>query len=79
MLGFRHWNGRWRLNEVSRLEEDDGKISRIRCYCWSPDTLRFIGEELNLPVLTDAEGLVEALQKLVGSTRPSPTGGYRSP
>ncbi len=79
VLGFRHWNGRWRLNEVSRLEENDGKISRIRCYCWSPDTLRFIGEELNLPVLTDAEGLTEAVQKLVGSTRPSPTGGYRSP
>ncbi len=79
VLGSRYWNGRWRLNEVSRLEEDDGKISRIRCYCWSPDTLRCIGEALNLPVLTDAEGLVEALQQLLGSTRPSPTGGYRSP
>lgn len=79
VLGFRHWRGRWRLNEVHRLEESDGKISRIRCYCWSPDTLRFIAEQLNQPVLTDAEGLAEALQQLLGSARPSPTGGYRSP
>ncbi len=79
VLGFRHWNGRWRLNEVSRLEEDEGRISRIRCYCWSPDTLRFLGEELKLPVLTDAEGLDEALRKLMGTRRPLTTGGYRSP
>jgi RNA polymerase sigma-70 factor (ECF subfamily) len=79
VLGFRHWNGQWRLNEVSRLEEDEGKISRIRCYCWSPDTLRFIGQQLGLPVLTDAEGLIEAVQKLTGSSRPPTTGGYRSP
>ncbi len=79
VLGSRHWYGQWRLNDICRLEEDEGKISRIRCYCWSPDTLRFIGQELGLPVLTDAEGLAEAVQKLVGATRPSPTGGYRNP
>ena len=79
VLGLRHWNGQWRLNEVSRLEEDEGKISRIRCYCLSHDTLRHIGEQLNLPVLTDAEGLVEAVMKLTGSTKPPTTGGYRSP
>jgi RNA polymerase sigma-70 factor (ECF subfamily) len=79
VLGLRHWNGRWRLNEVSRLEEDEGRISRIRCYCWSPDTLRFLGQELDLPVLTDAEGLAEAVMELTGAKRPLATGGYRSP
>lgn len=79
ILGYRFWNEWWRFNEVSRLEEIDGKVSKIRCYCWSPDTLRFIGEELNIAVLTDAEGLADALQKLIGTSKPSPTGGYRSP
>jgi RNA polymerase sigma-70 factor (ECF subfamily) len=79
VLGLRHWKGRWRLNEVSRLQEDAGRISRIRCYCWSPDTLRFLGQELDLPVLTDAEGLAEAVMELTGAKRPLTTGGYRSP
>jgi RNA polymerase sigma-70 factor (ECF subfamily) len=79
VLGLRHWKGHWRLNEVSRLQEDAGRISRIRCYCWSPDTLRFLGQELDLPVLTDAEGLAEAVMELTGAKRPLTTGGYRSP
>ena len=79
VLGYRFWNDRWRLNEVQRLEEADGRITRIRGYCWTPDTLRFIAGALNLPVLTDAEGLAEAVQKWVGARGPSPTGGYRSP
>ena len=79
ILGFRFWDQRWRLNEVHRLEEEDGKVSRIRCYCWSPDTLRFIGSELGHPVLADAEGLAEAMQELMGRSEPSTTGGYRSP
>ena len=79
ILGFRFWDQGWRLNEVHRLEEEDGKVSRIRCYCWSPDTLRFIGSELGHPVLADAEGLAEAMQELMGRSEPSTTGGYRSP
>jgi hypothetical protein len=34
------------LNEVHRLEEQDGKIVHIRCYCFCPDTLRVLGEHL---------------------------------
>ena len=45
VLGFRTIDGEEGLNEVHRLEVDDDNISRIRCYCWCPDTLRAIGKE----------------------------------
>jgi hypothetical protein len=36
------------MNEVHRLEEIDGRIARIRCYCFCPDTLRTLGEHLGI-------------------------------
>jgi hypothetical protein len=51
VLGFRTLDGMEGINEVHRLDVSDGKIARIRCYCFCPDTLRAIGEALGLPVL----------------------------
>jgi RNA polymerase sigma-70 factor (ECF subfamily) len=51
VLGFRTLDGVEGINEVHRLEVSDGKIARIRCYCFCPDTLRAIGEALGLPAL----------------------------
>ena len=38
----------------SRLEELDGKVARIRCYCFCPDTLRMLGQHLGHPALGKA-------------------------
>lgn len=51
VLGFRTLNGIEGINEIHRVEALDGKITRIRCYCFCPDTLRAIGDELGLPAL----------------------------
>lgn len=51
VLGFRTLDGAEGINEVHRLEVSDGKIARIRCYCFCPDTLRALGAELGLPAL----------------------------
>jgi RNA polymerase sigma-70 factor (ECF subfamily) len=50
-LGFRTLDGVEGLNEVHRLEETDGVVTRIRCYCFCPDTLRLVGEHLGIPAL----------------------------
>jgi RNA polymerase sigma-70 factor (ECF subfamily) len=50
-LGFRTLDGAEGLNEVHRLEVLEGRVARIRCYCFCPDTLRAVGEELGLPAL----------------------------
>jgi RNA polymerase sigma-70 factor, ECF subfamily len=51
VLGFRTLDGAEGINEVHRIEVSDGKIARIRCYCFCPDTLRAVGERLGLPAL----------------------------
>ncbi len=51
VLGFRQVDGVEGLNEVHRLEDADGQITRVRCYCFCPDTLRVLGEHLGLPAL----------------------------
>jgi len=51
VLGFRRVNDAEGINEVHRLEESDGRISRVRCYCFCPDTLKVLGEHLGLPAL----------------------------
>ena len=38
------------LEEVWRLEEDDGRVARIRDYCFCPDLLRWFAERLGAPV-----------------------------
>jgi len=51
VLGFRTLGGVEGLNEIHRLEELDGRIARIRCYCFCPDTLRLVAEHLGLRAL----------------------------
>lgn len=51
VLGFRTLGGVVGLNEVHRIEESDGRITRVRCYCFCPDTLRAVAEELHVPAL----------------------------
>lgn len=50
-LGFRTLHGMEGLNEVHRLHAEEGRIARIRCYCFCPDTLRAVGAHLGLPAL----------------------------
>jgi RNA polymerase sigma-70 factor (ECF subfamily) len=50
-LGFRTLGGVEGLNEIHRLEEADGRISRIRCYCFAPDTLRTVAGHLGIEAL----------------------------
>ena len=38
------------LEELWRFEEDDGQIARVRDYCFSPDLVRWVAEQLDLPV-----------------------------
>ena len=40
------------LVSVFRFEEQDGRIARIRSYMFCPETMREVGEELGVPVLT---------------------------
>jgi RNA polymerase sigma-70 factor, ECF subfamily len=51
VIGWRTLDGVEGLNEIHRLEVSDGKITRVRCYCFAPDTLRVVAEELGLQVL----------------------------
>jgi RNA polymerase sigma-70 factor, ECF subfamily len=51
VLGMRTLNGVEGLNEIHRLEINDGKVTRVRCYCFCPDTLRVVAEELGTAAL----------------------------
>jgi RNA polymerase sigma-70 factor (ECF subfamily) len=52
LLGFATRRGREALESIIRLEEDDGRIARIRAYAFCPETMRAVGEELGLKVRT---------------------------
>ena len=51
VLGFRTYDGVVGLNEVHRIEEVDGKVARIRCYCFAPDALAEVAQDLGLVAL----------------------------
>jgi len=51
VLGFRTLDGVEGLNEVHRIDEAAGKVARIRCYCFCPDTVRAVAEDLGLNAL----------------------------
>ena len=51
VLGFRTLNGVEGLNEVHRIEASDGRITRVRCYCFCPDTLKAVAEDLGIAAL----------------------------
>jgi RNA polymerase sigma-70 factor, ECF subfamily len=52
VIGYRTLNGVEGLNEIHRLEVSDGKVVRIRCYCFSPDTLKTVADELGIAALS---------------------------
>lgn len=52
MLGFCTRRGREALEQVIRLDEQDGRIARVRGYAFCPETMRALGEELGLRVRT---------------------------
>jgi RNA polymerase sigma-70 factor (ECF subfamily) len=51
-LGFVARRGREALEQVMRVDEDEGRIARLRGYAFCPETMRAIGEELGLRVRT---------------------------
>ncbi len=51
VLGFRTLDGVEGINEVHRIEVSEGRITRVRRYCFCPDTLRLVGEHLGLTAL----------------------------
>jgi len=51
-LGFVTRRGREALEQVMRIDEQDGRIARLRGYAFCPETMRAIGEALGLPVRT---------------------------
>lgn len=67
VLFFATRRGRETLNSVLRIEEQNGRIARIRSYGFCPETVRAIGEALGLPVRT---GIYRA---------PTPAPGVRWP
>lgn len=52
VLYFHTRRGREKLDVLVRLEEEDGRVSRLRSYGFCPETVREVGDELGLPVLT---------------------------
>src|SRR5262249_5281708 len=51
VLGFRTLDGVEGLNEIHRLEVIDGRIVRVRTYCFCPETLSVVAGSLGLQVL----------------------------
>jgi RNA polymerase sigma-70 factor (ECF subfamily) len=50
-IGLRTLDGVEGLNEVWRLEPGDGGVARIRLYCFCPDLLATLAQELGIPSL----------------------------
>jgi hypothetical protein len=51
-LGFVTRRGREALEQVMRIDEEQGRIARLRGYAFCPETMREIGAALGLPVRT---------------------------
>lgn len=51
VIGYRTMDGAEGLNEIHRLEVTDGEITRVRVYCFTPDTIRTVAEDLGIPPL----------------------------
>jgi RNA polymerase sigma-70 factor, ECF subfamily len=52
ILHFHTRRGRESLDSVHRIEEEDGRVSRLQSYGFCPETVREVGEALGLPLLT---------------------------
>jgi hypothetical protein len=51
VVGFRTRDGVEGLNEIHRLEVADGRIVRVRIYCFCPETLAVVAEAIGVKVL----------------------------
>jgi RNA polymerase sigma-70 factor (ECF subfamily) len=51
VLGLRTLNGREAVNEVHRIIENEGIVTRVRSYCFCPETLGVVAERLAKPVV----------------------------
>ena len=72
VLGLRTLDGVEGLNEVHRLEVEDGKITRVRLYCFSPETIAVVAEDLELAALPRphrSPTLKDAIAVMVGLRR----------
>jgi RNA polymerase sigma-70 factor, ECF subfamily len=69
LLFFVGRGGREALQNVMRLEEQDGRIARIRSYGFCPDTIRAVGEALGVLVFT---GIYRAPTPAPGASWPDP-------
>jgi RNA polymerase sigma-70 factor (ECF subfamily) len=52
VLLFRTRRGREKLEMVARLEEEEGRVARLRAYGFCPEVVREVGAALELPVRT---------------------------
>jgi RNA polymerase sigma-70 factor (ECF subfamily) len=50
MLSFSSDTGERRLQSVTRFEEIDGRVARIRAYYLCPETMAEVGARLGVPV-----------------------------
>jgi RNA polymerase sigma-70 factor (ECF subfamily) len=72
LLGFRTLDGVEGLNEIHRLEVAEDKVLRIRCYCFCPETVRAVAEDLGLTPLWRphrSPDMFSALMMLTGLKR----------
>ena len=51
VLGYRTLNGIEGVNEIHRIEERDGVITRVRLYCFCPDVLGVVAARLGVPIV----------------------------
>ncbi|MBW2279839.1 MAG: hypothetical protein JRG82_03775, partial [Deltaproteobacteria bacterium] len=52
MLAFTDDDGQRKLVSVTRLDEAEGQVARVRPYYFCPDTIREVGRRLGLEVYT---------------------------
>jgi RNA polymerase sigma-70 factor (ECF subfamily) len=50
-IGFRTLDGLTGLNDIWRFEVIEGRVERLRLYCFSPDVLAAVAKELGVPAL----------------------------
>lgn len=71
VLGFRTLDGMEGLNEVHRIEAAEGRIVRVRTYCFCPETLAVVAEALGctaLPRPHRSPSLGDVFRAMVGLT-----------
>lgn len=51
VVGYRTLDGREAVNEIHRIVESEGVIARVRAYCFCPETLGVVAEQLGRPVV----------------------------